>query len=782
MQSFEEEGATIPQALLPLISEDATRISDLISVVRQNGQWFYFCGTQPVFQHAESDLRTFRMFTAQLCVQGACKQADIIKAFGVSKSSVLRSVSKYREAGIDGFYKPRRTRGAPVMTPQVIQQAQQLFEEGRSKAEVARELKIPYETLRKAIDQGRVALPELPPDHNGVGPSDPSSPASPVPSDKSTRSHQDRAAGEEMGVACTRPIERVLASLGKLPGGAPMQFESCRDVSYGGVLCAIPALAENGLFRHLQTTFPTLTGYYTTLHVILLLAYMALCRIRAVEQLQYESPGELGKLMGLDRVPEVRCLRQKLKQLSQGKDDKAAEIWAGLLSKDWMDDEPELAGTLYVDGHVRLYHGKLTELPRRYVTRQRLCLRGTTDYWVNDALGQPFFSIERPIDHGMLEAIENDVVPRLLKDVPDQPTEEQLEADPYRSRFLLIFDREGYSPSFFRRMWQEHRVACITYHKFPKQDWPTAEFSEVTTTMPNGEPVTMKLAERGSLVGAQDRIWMREVRKLTSGGHQTSLISTAYGREALQDAVALFSRWCQENFFRYMMEHFAIDALSEYRTEEIPETNRPVVNPAWRDLNRQSRSAKGKLTQRQARFAALTLRPEADETKAAEWEKQKAKLREEIEQFEHQVNSLKEQMNSTPEHLEWDQFPEDAKFERLAPSRKRLTDTVKLVAYRAETAMSGILREALRRQDDSRSLLRDLFRSDADIIPNCDTKVLDIHIHTLANPRSNRAIQQLLDHLNATESTFPGTEFRLHYSIVEPGKGVTSNSARDPGA
>ena len=576
-----------------------------------------------------------------------------------------------------------------------------------------------------------------------------------------------------MGVACTRPIERVFASLGKLPGGAPTQFESCRDVSYGGVLCALPALIENGLFRHLQATFPTLTGYYTTLHVILLLAYMALCRIRAVEQLQYESPGELGKLMGLDRVPEVRCWRQKLGQLSQGQDDKAPEIWAGLLSKDWIEQEPELAGTLYVDGHVRLYHGKQTELPRRYVSRQRLCLRGTTDYWVNDALGQPFFSIERPIDHGMLEAIENDVVPRLLSDVQNQPTKEELDANPYRSRFLLIFDPEGYSPSFFRRMWEEHRIACVTYHKFPKEDWPTSEFSEVIATMPNGEVVTMKLPERGSIVGARDGMWMREVRKLTSSGHQTSLISTAYDREGLQDAAAPFSRWCQENFFRYMMQYFAIDALSEYRTEEIPETNRPVVNPAWRELNRQAQSAKGKLTQRQARFAALTLKSEVDDAKAAEWEKQKAELREEIEQFEHEVNSLREQMNSTPKHLEWDQFPEDAKFERLAPSRKRLTDTVKLVAYRAETAMSGLLRESLRREDDSRSLLRDLFRSDADIIPHYDTKVLEVRIHTLANPRSNRAIQHLLDHLAAAEYTFPGTEFRLSYTLGEPEKGVT---------
>jgi hypothetical protein len=296
--------------------------------------------------------------------------------------------------------------------------------------------------------------------------------------------------------------------------------------------------------------------------------------------------------------------------------------------------------------------------------------------------------------------------------------------------------------------------------------------------MPTGEQVTMQLAERGSLVGTE-RLWMREVRKLTSSGHQTSLISTAFDRQGLQDAVALFTRWCQENFFRYMMEHFAIDALSEYRTEEIPETKRPVVNPAWRELDRRSRSVKGKLTQRQARFAALTLRSEADEAKAAKWEQQKADLREQIEQLEHEVDSLKEQMAGTPKHFTWDEFPEEAKFERLAPSRKRLTDTVKLVAYRAETAMSEILRDDLRREDDSRSLLRDLFCSDADLIPDRAGRVLEVRLHTLANPRFNRAVQHLLDHLNAAESTYPGTDFRLRYSLGNPENGVIPNSARD---
>ncbi len=142
---------------------------------------------------------------------------------------------------------------------------------------------------------------------------------------------------------------------------------------------------------------------------------MALCRIKAVEQLQYQPPGELGKLLGLDRVPEVRCLRHKLASLSL---DDAPGRWAGLLSKDWLEAAPELAGTLYVDGHVRLYHGDQTALPKRYVSRQRLCLRGTTDYWVNDVLGQPFFAVERPIDHGLLEVLRSDIVPRLLETFP----------------------------------------------------------------------------------------------------------------------------------------------------------------------------------------------------------------------------------------------------------------------------------------------------------------------------------------------------------------------------
>jgi uncharacterized protein YdcH (DUF465 family) len=197
----------------------------------------------------------------------------------------------------------------------------------------------------------------------------------------------------------------------------------------------------------------------------------------------------------------------------------------------------------------------------------------------------------------------------------------------------------------------------------------------------------------------------------------------------------------------------------------------PQITAIGRETqHRQCRSLKAKLTQRQARFAALTLHPQAEDAEIRKWERQKAGLQEQIEQLGNEWILLKDRIASTPKHLAWDDLPEEQKFERLAPSRKRLTDTVKMAAYRAETALATIVREELSHVDEARCLIRDLFRSDADICPNEPARVLEVRLHTLANPRSNHAIQHLLDHLNAAEFTYPGTNLRLAYTLSDPTK------------
>jgi transposase len=113
----------------------------------------------PVFVHEESDLDSFRMITAQFCVNGNAKQADISRAFGVSKISLKRAVKRYREQGPKGFYTPRKRRGSAVLTPPVLAEAQQLLDEGLETSEVADRLDVKRDTLSKAVRAGRLHKP-----------------------------------------------------------------------------------------------------------------------------------------------------------------------------------------------------------------------------------------------------------------------------------------------------------------------------------------------------------------------------------------------------------------------------------------------------------------------------------------------------------------------------------------------------------------------------------------------------------------------------------------------
>lgn len=565
-----------------------------------------------------------------------------------------------------------------------------------------------------------------------------------------------------MGMGCTRPVERVLASLGKL-SEAPSKFVAARDVPHGGVLWALPALLSNGLLSHTKSHFRLPKGFYGLIQIFLLLAYMALSRIRANEQLRYSPAGEWGLLLGLDRIPEVRTLRNKIKHLSESGE---VEQWASILSQEWMEADPEAAGTLYVDGHVRVYHGSQTKLPRRYVSRERLCLRGTSDYWVNDKEGRPFFVISTPFTAGLLDMLRTEIVPRLLEDVPHQPTAEELEADPYLARFTLVFDREGYSPEFFKEMWKERRIACMTYNKYPKGDWPVDEFKEQCVSLPHGERIKMKIAERGTHVGGKQKgLWVREVRKLTESGHQTAVVGMEFKSDAPCFGLRMFARWSQENFLKYMMEHFNIDALADYKVERTDETKK-VVNPAYRKIEGQIKSKGGKLGRKVREFGEMTLAPAPKPEEIEAYEREKGELIEQIDFLKKDLAELKEKRKETPKHLPLADLPEEDRFLQLASTRKHFVDTIKMIAYRAETAMASIVRELMARRDDARALLREIYTTEADIIPDEDTQTLTIRLHHLTNPLSDKAAQHLAAHLNETETIYPGTNLRLRYELV----------------
>jgi hypothetical protein len=566
-----------------------------------------------------------------------------------------------------------------------------------------------------------------------------------------------------MGYGATRSLERVAAAMGALET-APILFEPARDVPQGGVLLAVPALLAVGLLRHSLGMYALPAGFYGLSSVFLLLALLALARIPCLEQLRYAAAGEWGNLLGLDRIPEVRTLREKIKLLCA--EAGRAVRWNTALAKDWIGEHEQQQQGLafYIDGHVRVYHGELTALPHHYVARQRLYLRATVDYWVNALDGQPFLYINKEVDHGLVSALRNDLTPWLEANAPvSEEHQRRMAADPRTPRFTLIFDREGYSPELFLEL-QKKRIAALTYHRYPKEDWPLEEFQEQAVKVVNGGTVRLKLAERGTRVGNRPWLWAREVRRLVDGNRQVSMVSTHFLGDAASLAAALMARWSQENFFKYMREHYGLDALVEHGTEPIPATV-TVLNPAWRDLNRQVRKQLAELKRCRERQQSFGLDQPLSEAAVTYYEQRQGKLHEEIQQREQTLDQVKKQRKATAHHIPVQDLPEKDRFTRLRVERKQFTDTIKMIAYRAETSMASILREKLARSDDARALLRQIYNTEADLIPDDRAKTLTVSLHHLTQAAHDEVARHLCEELNATETIFPGTDLRLVYKL-----------------
>jgi hypothetical protein len=561
-----------------------------------------------------------------------------------------------------------------------------------------------------------------------------------------------------MGRGATATIDRLAASMGMLDEVAP-RFEAALDVPNGGVLWALPALLACGLLRHSSKYFRLPAGFYGLKTIFLLLAFMALARLRSMEALRYCAPGEWGKILGVDRAPEVRTLRIKVKALA---DQEQAFPWSAELCNEWMAQAPHEAAVLYVDGHVRVYYGSTKQLPKHYIARERLCLSATADYWVNAMDGKPFFVVSQAVDPGLLQVLEHDIIPRLEKDVPSQPDADQLAADPLLHRFTVVFDREGYSPGFLLNM-KKRRIACLTYHKYPGEDWPQEEFLPVEVRLASGDVTTMRLAERGTWLGG--KLWVREIRKLTATGHQTSILSTDCKSAAALLAPAMFARWSQENFFRYMRQSYNLDGLVDYKTDIVPDTTM-VVNPAYRILDGQTRKNIGALNRKIAEFGAVNLEDEIEPRKVEAFTRRKSDLQDSITALQKEVADLKAQRRATKKHIPYKELPPDAQFDRLSTQSKHFIDTIKMIAYRAETAMVHTVRQNMKRHDDARSLLRAIYSTEADILPDMQAKTLTIRLHPLANLSSDHAVRHLCAELNATETLFPGTDLKLIYELV----------------
>ena len=734
------------QLLIPGFPQGAQRIGQALSILEKDGRVTYFVGGHNYFSHPLDDKSGRRYALASLMENGHVRAIDLEGApLCIPHRTLMNWVAQLREDGADSFFRAAPGTKPRVMSADVGAQCAKLLAEGNRPSEVARLVGINESTLRKALQ--REAIPRLgdcavEPADKGAG------------STKTERSREDAQAASGIGTACTRADERVAAAMG-LAQCAAARFEPGRDVQMAGLLAGLPALCANGLLSGLGKHLRLPRGFYSALHIVLVLGFMALARIRRPEGLRHIPPGEFGKVIGLDRVPEVRTLREKVVVMATTGDPGA---WMDELSKSWMDNDPEEAGYLYVDGHVRVYHGEVAKLPRRFVSRERLCLRGTTDYWVNDAVGRPFFVVSKTVTDGLADTLLKDIVPQLLSSVPQQPTEAELTSDPRLHRFVIVFDREGSTHSLLAQLWQQ-RIGALTYRKNVKDIWPEGEFSEQEVAIPGGGSTRMKLAMRETQLSANKAsMAVTEVRRLTSSGHQTAIITTAQRLGTTLIAGRMFSRWCQENFFAYMMQHYDLDGLIEYGAQSLPGTQL-IVNPAWRELDKAVRTARQAERKQQSRAGKITLEDGADV-------QQKAESIEAMQAAQTQLSEFRLKRKLTPKKVRIDSLPEDQRPTALLPLSKMLSDTVKTIAYRAETAMVVLLRRHLGKEAEARALVRELFVSDADIEPDDTAKTLTIRIHRMANPSHDKAVAELLNELTLQGFCHPETGAKMIYTLV----------------
>jgi hypothetical protein len=173
----------------------------------------------------------------------------------------------------------------------------------------------------------------------------------------------------------------------------------------------------------------------------------------------------------------------------------------------------------------------------------------------------------------------------------------------------------------------------------------------------------------------------------------------------------------------------------------------------------------GKLNRMRAAFGAMHFEGTLDDKRYEAFEQKKANLKEGIEQQEAIVNTLKKARKETPRHIDVRDLPEDQKFKQLSTQSKHLIDTLKMTAYRAETAMANSLRENMTRPDEARTLLCALYKTEADLLPDIEKQTLTIRLHHMANIVSDNVIEKLCTELNATETRFPRTNLRMMFKL-----------------
>ena len=723
-----------------------------------------------LYHHYELGDRTAESYAMVMLVErGYADQNDVARALGRSIRSLRRDQERFASGGLQALGRGRgRPTGSRTMKgPQRLRDRTilRLKTEDLSNRAIGLKLGLDEKTVRKRLKRlgwkspyEQLSLFEDTP---------------PLPSKSRVEGHegaielqerkedQSRSSGasevedstedEDLPWSCDsdpldRSFDRFLAAMGLLDDAAPL-FAKESAVPKAGALLAIPALKSSGLLSIAKEVYgnigPAFYGLRTTLVAFVL---FALLRIKRPEWLKEHQPMDLGRIVGLDRAPEVKTVRRKLARLAAlGR----AEQLGRELARRRVAEHGKALGFLYFDGHVRVYHGKRT-LPKAHVARMRLSLPATTDYWLNDERGDPLFVVTAEANASTVK-----MLPPVLKEV-------RALLEPER-RVTVVFDRGGWSPKLFASLLAE-KFDILTYRKGRVRRIGEKRFVLRKTTI-DGRPAEYRLNDQPiRLMGGKLRL--RQVTRLCDDGHQTQIVTSRLDLADIMVAYRMFERWRQENFFKYLREEYLIDALVDYQVEPDDPT-RLVPNPAWREADRELKAAKADLAklERDYGFAAFENR-EGRRPTIRGFKIAHGKLGKQIRAARERVEKLRARRAALQKRLPVGETLAGQEVVRLSKERKHLTNLLKMVAYQIESDLLMILRpHYARTEDEGRTLIQTALQSAATIEPT--ERELCVTLLPLSSPHRSRAVASLCEALNQTQTRFPGTRLVMRYAVAE---------------
>jgi transposase len=695
-----------------------------------------------------------------LVEQGWADQNDVARAFHCSARTVRRYQHRFEDGGMPALGLGRGfPQGRSRQQPSRTQWIHRLKSQGHSNREIARRVGVSEMAIRKSLRRMGWQEPNPQPSLLPLEPApsaDPepaagtaAAPASPQPTTASSADPKLSAVSTPLSLAVSadidpsdRSADRLLARLGLLQDAAPL-FGSGKDFPRAGVLLAVPALVQTGVFACAQQVYGSLgAAFYGLRTSLLTLLLLALWRIKRPEGLKEHSPQSLGRVLGLDRAPEVKTLRRKLSRLAAA--GQAAQFGQAL-AQQRVAQRGHAVGFLYVDGHVRVYHGH-HPLPKAHVARMRLSMPATSDYWVNDREGDPLFVVTAEANAGLVR-----MLPGLAEEVRRWVGQR---------RVTFVFDRGGYSPELFQKILAAG-FDLLTYRKGRYPRIPKRCFRKHTTRA-DGRRITYVLADQEVRL-LKGKLRLRQITRLMDHGHQTPILTSRQDVGAALLAYRMFERWRQENFFKYLREEYALDALADHGVV-ADDPARAVPNPAWAAADAQLRQAQAEMDRYQAEYGLEALvNSERDRATMRGFKIAHGKLGQKIWNVFERLTALKAKRDKIPRRVPVQSLHSEPVV-KLAPERKHLTNLLKMVAYQAESDLfRAVSPHYCRAQDEGRTLIQSALASAADLDVTQDE--LRVTLAPLSSPHRTRAIAALCEELNRTDTIFPGSSLRLRYAI-----------------